>query len=126
MYAFPEGHGFDGHEPDYIDTRPDLYKDYGLGLYDILLKKVAATPRLAPEALGDKLLEIAKLRVNAKNEAEAEFTQIARIREVALADLKQGLAAYAPERDTPRTTTWADFQTKHPTMSASSSMRGGF
>lgn len=89
--AFARKFFHDAHEPDHIDQRTDLYREYGLALYDIVCAKLPqAARRLTRDQLRAKLDEIPRLT--------GEPAQIARLRETA-AGMGTPLVAYAPEAE---------------------------
>ncbi|HEY4251863.1 MAG TPA: DUF4157 domain-containing protein [Roseomonas sp.] len=93
------------HAPDNLDQRPALYKAYGLGLYDIVCKQMAARnakPALARGSLAEMLVQIAK-----KKEAGE---QISLIRAFGLA-MSKFMGSYTPETEDLRS--WADFLKWH-------------
>jgi len=81
MYASGFGHAVDAlklmdpHSADQIDTRPEFYIKYGLGLYYIICKKASVKPLLDRQTLGAKLEELARIHEKPQ--------QVQRIREIA-------------------------------------------
>jgi hypothetical protein len=83
MYEAPIGHGVeiiptwlgfsnDGHAPDEIWLRPDLYVKYGLSLYDVLCQALPSSVRRVPRSdITGKLMAVAKT-----NNEKDQITQL--------------------------------------------------
>ena len=97
----------DAHEPDHLNKRQALYREYGLGLYDIMCQKLASAPRrLDRDKLGPKLDEVSKLA--------DEKAQIARLREIAAKDVGVAMDGYDPVAEGAQgTLTWPQYQMNH-------------
>jgi hypothetical protein len=108
MYDPGIGHALDGHCPDHIQERRDLYLQYVEGLYDIV---AARTPhrerRLERLSLMARILEITSIGGDA--------AQGAKMREIAARDMSRVMNAYRPEYE--KATSWTHFREQHPELS---------
>jgi hypothetical protein len=108
MYDAGMGHARDGHGPDHIQERRDLYLQYLEGLYEIV---VGRTPhqqrRLDRTGLVARALDIMSIGGDA--------AQGARMRQIAAHDLGCVMNAYRPEHE--KTTSWKHFCEHHPEVS---------
>ncbi len=63
LYEYGLGHLLDMHEPDDIShpKRRPLYRDYGLGMYELLRPLAGGTPKLTADELGERLDAVAAI-----------------------------------------------------------------
>jgi hypothetical protein len=96
------------YEPDYLHKRRDLYREYGLTLYDIVRQKLPnAKAQLTREALAAKLDEVSYLT--------DDPAQIAKLREIATNDVKVPMNFnYRPEEEGKNgTLSWNQYLMNH-------------
>jgi hypothetical protein len=113
MYAPPMGHaieavsGRDAHAPDFLQTRPALYREYAEGLYDIVCDKMPNRQRLLTRAdLASRLAEVSGVA--------GDISQIAALRNIAGRDLCQLMGGYRPESED--LVVWQKFRGAHPEL----------
>jgi hypothetical protein len=96
------------HEPDFVNRRQDLYREYGSTLYDIVDVKLPNSPRrLTRDVLSTKLDEVSRIG--------DENSQIARIRAIASDDLRVPMdPGYRPEEEGANgPLTWSQYVMNH-------------
>jgi len=108
MYSSGVGHGFDGHAPDQIQTRPDLYDSYVRDLYSVLAQSAQQAGYNEPHKLTETELGIFLDKVKAGKDDAA---QIQAIREYSKLMMGVEMRPYAPEHE--ETVPWAAFQSRH-------------
>jgi hypothetical protein len=95
-------------EPDFLYKRRDLYREYGLTLYDIVRQKLpSAKPRLTRDDLGAALDQVSWLT--------DDSAQIAKLREIATNDVKVPMnSQYRPEEEGKNgTLPWSQYFMNH-------------
>lgn len=116
MYNFPAGHGveafrFRPKKPDHIHKRPDLYRDYGLGLYKIVKDQLTSgAPSSSPNRPNSKTVG------NWLDEVSSESTeaaQIRKLRNLSVQEVGEAMASYAPEKPENDAMAWYDFSQRH-------------